>query len=229
MWKGSVGVHDAGGTPRKKASVRHPMALGSGAAPSAMYTPARRTPSPAVQRRLRPARQAAEEGAAILGEDRPAGRASEPGAVGGAGSLPEPRQPSGCCVQARRDPRGQTARRTVLALAPAPPPPDTAPARAMATRPGEPPAVTTPPAHQATPREPRAPARRATASRTPRRGGARPAGCGSSHTPAACDSAHRPLAATAATIPLAATAATATRAEPRHSHAERWSDTAMDR
>jgi hypothetical protein len=44
--------------------------------------PARRTPSPTVRWRLRPARQAAEEGAAILGEDLPEGRASEPGAGG---------------------------------------------------------------------------------------------------------------------------------------------------
>jgi hypothetical protein len=44
--------------------------------------PARRTPCPAVRWRLRPARQDAEEGAAILGEDLPEGRASEPGAWG---------------------------------------------------------------------------------------------------------------------------------------------------
>jgi hypothetical protein len=44
--------------------------------------PARRTPCPAVRWRLRPARQDAEEGAAILGEDLPEGRASEPGAGG---------------------------------------------------------------------------------------------------------------------------------------------------
>src|SRR5215831_1962896 len=98
VWKGSVGVHDSGGTPRKKASVWHPMALGSRAAPSARHTAARRTPSPAVRRRLRRAHQAAEEGAAVLGEELPEGRTSEPGAVGGAGSLPEPRQLSGCCV-----------------------------------------------------------------------------------------------------------------------------------
>ena len=90
VWKGSVGVHDSGGTPRKKASVWHPMALGSGAAPGARHTAARRTPSLAVRRRLRRAHQ-----------DTDYGRARWTSA------LPEPRQPSGGCGQARRDPRGR--------------------------------------------------------------------------------------------------------------------------
>jgi len=53
------------------------MVLWSGAAPSAMHS----VPSRAVAGWW-PARQAAEEGAAILGEDLPEGRASEPGAWG---------------------------------------------------------------------------------------------------------------------------------------------------
>src|SRR6266436_2100040 len=67
MWKGEAKRQAPGGTQKNMAD-RTPMALGSGAAPSAMHTPARCTPSPAVRRRLRPARQAAEEGAAILRE-----------------------------------------------------------------------------------------------------------------------------------------------------------------
>jgi len=78
------------------------MALVLGAAPSARHTAARRTPSPAVRRRLRRAHQAAEEGAAVLGEELPEGRASEPGAVGGRALSPSrvSYPAAACCLQA---------------------------------------------------------------------------------------------------------------------------------
>ncbi len=63
--EGKRGCPRARGNTEKKRTCRTPMALGSGAAPSAMHAPARRTPSPAVRRRLRPARQAAEEGTEV--------------------------------------------------------------------------------------------------------------------------------------------------------------------
>ena len=52
--------------------------------------PARHTPPPAALLCLRPARQDADYGRARW-----------------TSALPEPRQPSGCCVQALRDPWGQ--------------------------------------------------------------------------------------------------------------------------
>ena len=43
MWKVEAKIQASGGTPRKNRTCRTPMALGSGAAPSAMHTLARRT------------------------------------------------------------------------------------------------------------------------------------------------------------------------------------------
>jgi hypothetical protein len=68
---------------QQKSNVPHSPGAGVRGSAQRQAHPARRTPYPAALLDLRPARQAAEEGAEVLGEELPEGRASEPGAVGG--------------------------------------------------------------------------------------------------------------------------------------------------
>src|SRR5262245_12488280 len=64
-WKVEAKIQAPGGTPRKNWTYRTPMALGSGAAPSAMHILARRPGYPAALLRLWPSRQDAEEGTQV--------------------------------------------------------------------------------------------------------------------------------------------------------------------
>ncbi len=219
VWKGSGGVHDAGGTP-KKAHVPH--APGAGvrgsaqrhAYPSATHPVPSRAAAVAASAPGRGGGRGGPRGGSAGGEgirSWSGGGLARPTAAPGGRALSPSRvsRPAAAC----RPGATRVARRRGGPSWPWRPPrrlPDTAPARAMATRPGEPPAVTTPPAHQATRREPRAPARPGPATRTlqawrdqarglreqphPRcvRQRAPPTGCASSHSLLAAERAEQP-------------------------------------